>query len=278
MIRKKKNYFSYYVWFKNIKNANRQKIARINGRSIISYDEYFLRDMASGYNKENKNVEFSKHAYNVIDGATGEMVAKVDNRFNVFNNRGEYSCSLHNVTRLVTFVTNTILTVIIIFLILIILLLRTTGDSVKPKDIHITEGDGIAVADEWNIFGQTEEEKVILPGRRGVYYFTIHNDNYFDVEVDLDFSQDNRYSIKMEYRLRKGDYTYLAGSGNSYVGVDEMDIDSVIIPARGFVTFALDWCWVDTGNLDELDTFAGNAGDAEYTVFIKITGEEKNDK
>ena len=277
MIRKNKNYFDYYVWFKNIQNDRRKKVARINGRSIISYDEKFLEDMKSGFSGPLFPVEFGKHSYNVIDGSTGELVAVVDDHFNVFNNNNIYSCSMHNVTRLINFVTRITLAVIIIALIVIILLLKTTGDNVKTHDIYISESSGNTVNQQWNIFGETEEEKMIKPGKSGVYRFKIHNDNYFDIICNINFTEDNEYDIEMSYRLRQDKYTYLKGSSKNYLSVEDMTTNGIVIPAQSTVELELDWYWVEDPNNNVIDTTAGNDIDSYYTLFVVITGNEKRE-
>lgn len=274
MIRKNKYYANYNAWFNKIKDDNKNVVATIKGRTIYSSNDIFLSFVKSGGANAEYDVEFNRKSYNVMDDRTKELVGLVDDRFNVFNNENQYSGTIHNLTKVFNYVTRSILAVIIIFLILIILFLKTTGDSIKPTDIYITEADGMSVEDQWNIFGQTEQEKVIMPGRKGVYYFTIHNTNYFDIECDLDFSELNEWDIALRYRLRKDAFTYLKGNSRTYVTVDELETDNIVVPARSYITFALDWYW-DENVSDEKDTIAGLQPNAEYTVYIEIVSEEK---
>ena len=93
----------------------------------------------------------------------------------------------------------------------------------------------------------------------------------------LEFDEENIYSINMDYRLREGNYKYLKGSSNEYVNITSLDTEGIVIPARSFVTLALDWYWVDDGNGDEIDTNAGSSGLATYTIYVSIVGEQKTE-
>lgn len=274
MIRKNKNYLNYYVWFGKIKDSSRRNVATITGRTIKSSDPVFLAYMTSGMSGPSYPVKFNKHSYNVVDEATGNIVAKVDDRFNVYNELGIYSGSLHNVTRIFNYAMKISVSIILIFLIILILLLRTTVDSVKPKDIYITEGEMVEVSDEWNIFGETENDKVIMPGKKGVYYFSIHNTNHFDIVCTISFKDDNEHDIAMKYRLRKDTFTYLKGSSKKYLEVEEMTTKEIVIPAKSYVTLALDWYWDEDVN-HQVDTNAGSSAGADYTVYVNIFAEEK---
>lgn len=273
MIRKNKYYLSYYAWFNKIKDGSRKNVARINGRTIYSSDTTFLGYVQSGMAEFDCNIKFNRRHYNVMDERTNQLVGVVDDRFNVFNNANQYSGTIHNITRFFNYVMRTTVTVIIIFLILIILFIKSTGDSIKPKDIYITEADGMSVEDQWNIFGQTEQEKVIMPGKKGVYYFTVHNNNSFDIECDLSFDEINDWDIALRYRLRKDAYTYLKGSSARYVEVDELDVENIYIPAKSSITFALDWYW-DENVSDEKDTEAGIDPRANYVIEVEIYSEQ----
>lgn len=277
MIRKYKDYFSYFAWFSKLKANRKTNVARINKTSIYTSDPTFIDFVKSGMSKDNEYVTFTKARYNVYDESNNQVIGYVDKRFNVFNTKHEYSGSMHNLTRVFSYVTKTILTVIIIFLILIILFLRSTKDTVKPTDITITDQDGMAVEQQWDIFGQTEVEKVIMPGKKGTYLFNINNENFFDIVCKLEFDEENIYSINMDYRLREGNYKYLKGSSNEYVDITSLDTEGIVIPARSFVTLALDWYWVNDGNGDEIDTNAGSSGLATYTIYVRIVGEQKTE-
>lgn len=274
MIRKNKYYLSYYAWFGKLKDAHKRNVGRISGRTIYSSDPTFLGFVQSGMAENDFDIHFNRANYNVVDERTNQLVGLVDDRFNVFNNANQYSGTIHNLTRVFGYVTKCILAVIIIFLILIILFLKTTGDSIKPTDIYITEADGMSVEDQWNIFGQTEQEKVIMPGKKGVYYFTIHNTNYFDIECDLNFDEINDWNIALRYRLRKDAFTYIVGSAKHYVTVNELETENITVPARSYVTFALDWYW-DENVSDEYDTIAGMDERSRYTIYVEIISEEK---
>ena len=230
--------------------------------------------MKSGMSGPAYPVKFHKHSYNVIDERTDTLVAKVDDRLNVFNTNGIYSGSMHTVTRLLSYTLTTSLAVIIAFLIFIILLLRTTVDSVKPKDIYISDTDGITLNEQWDIFGKTENDKIVMPGKKGVYYFSIHNTNYFDIVVTISFEDDNDHNIPMKYRLRKNALTYLKGDSKTYLDAEDMTTKEIVIPARSHVTLALDWYW-DENIDDNVDTNAGLSGDGIYTVYVNIFAEEK---
>ncbi len=274
MIRKNKNYLSYYAWFNKIKDADKCTVARISGRTIYSSDDIFLSYIQSGMSEGLYDIKVDRRSYNVVDERTKQIVGYVDNHFNVFNNASCYSGTIHNISRILSYVTKITVTVIIIFLILIILFLKTTGDSIKPKDIYISEADGMSVEDQWNIFGQTEQEKTIMPGKKGVYYFTIHNENNFDIVCDLDFSEVNDWDIALRYRLRKDAFTYLKGSSKIYLEVDEIDTENIVVPAKSYVTLALDWYW-DENISDIKDTLAGMDENSKYTLVVVINSEEK---
>lgn len=275
MTRKYKNYFSYYAWFKKIKSSKNKNIAYVKGRTIYSSNDAFLNFVKSGISKNNSYVKFHKHNYNVIDERTGTMVGTIDDRFNVFNGDNQYSGTIHNLTRVAKFVISTSVIVIIIFLLMILMMLRTTMDSVQVRDIHITESNGMVVEEEWNIFGETEADKVIEPGKKGTYVFSINNDNFFDIVCHIEFTEANEYDLPVRFRLKEGRFKYLKGDSKTYLDVDELTSYDIHVPARSFVTLALDWYWVDDGSNNLGDTTGGNAGDATYTVYVKIIGEER---
>ena len=278
MIRKYKDYFNYYAWFGKLKHGRKNNVANFKSSSLYTSDPTFIDFVKSGASKENAFVTFTKARYNIYDRSdNNKVIGYVDKYFNVFNLKHEYSGTIHNLTRVFAYVTSTILAIIIIFLLLIILLLRTTKDAVKPTDIHITDQDGMAVEQQWNIFGQTEEEKIIMPGKKGTYYFNINNENFFDIVCKIEFDEENSYCINMDYRVREGKYKYLQGSSDEYIDIDSLNTEGIVVPARSFVTLALDWYWVDDGSGNLIDTDAGNSGLATYTVYVRITGEEKTE-
>lgn len=92
-----------------------------------------------------------------------------------------------------------------------------------------------------------EYESIIAPGSYNSYAFVIRNDNDFDIEVDILFKEENLKNINMQYKLRSKD-KYILGTKNNYTFIDGMKVENVKVPAKGQISYILDWKWIDNYN------------------------------
>ncbi|MBO4988805.1 MAG: hypothetical protein J6D37_00590 [Clostridia bacterium] len=131
--------------------------------------------------------------------------------------------------------------------------------------LFVTEDDGPEWRDDEliRVFenGVYNESK-IHPGMEGVYKFRFENRNENRLNYELAFAEENDFSLNMGYRLRM-DNVYVLGDAETYLSIEEMNLEDVIIAANSSVIYTLEWKWIDGSN----DTFAG-MNNATYTLHI----------
>lgn len=136
--------------------------------------------------------------------------------------------------------------------------------------LFVTEDEGPEwVEDEYiQVFenGVYNESK-IHPGMEGDYKFRLENHNPNRLEYDLTFADENDYEIVMGYRLRM-DNVYVCGDEDTYLSLDELNLEEVIIAADSSVIYTLEWKWID----GETDTVAG-MNEATYTLHITFRAQ-----
>jgi len=75
------------------------------------------------------------------------------------------------------------------------------------------------------------------------------------------------YSINMKYRL-KIDNVYIKGNKDTYVGIEELSVQDIIVLKDSTNIFTLEWYWEDD---DVNDTIVGSQKtDEQYKLNIKI--------
>lgn len=146
--------------------------------------------------------------------------------------------------------------------------LSTSRDYIPT--LFVTEDDGpVWKKDEYiRVFenGVYHESK-IHPGMEGEYKFRLENNNKDRLTYDLTFTEENDFSMDMGYRLRM-DNVYVCGDETTYLSVEELALEDVIIAADSSVIYTLEWKWIDGST----DTFAGMY-DATYTLHITFSAE-----
>jgi len=180
-------------------------------------------------------------------------------------------------------------TAIIILCIIIILLLCLLGYKVgklgytsTPASGGVTEQlDVITVTDEdgteftlkdadLNIFNNTafDGEKIIAPHSIGTYQFYIKNEIDSNIKYNIRFLDEMSHFVNMKYKLKINN-VYVCGNSSTYVDINELNIDDVILMKDSSMLCTLEWCWED----DELDTIVGtqsNYEDEYYTLRINL--------
>lgn len=130
-------------------------------------------------------------------------------------------------------------------------------------DTRVSYGtDGVASV---NIFG---DEKLIAPGMKGSYKFTVDNGkNSFTVGYNVVFtvsdSLPEENKIPMRYRL-SANGSFVAGGRDKWVSLDAL-YHAASLQAGNSTTYTLDWYWTESDLDNDYAAFAG------YPYSLKIT-------
>ena len=132
--------------------------------------------------------------------------------------------------------------------------------------------------------------KIIAPGTKTTYRFTMNNDGNMAVDyfTDLDFvlkignETVTDYQFPLQVRLLNDRGEYLIGNENTYEQVAKASLDQYrsILGAKSFETFELQLIWLFEGGNDELDTMYGDLSAEKgvtLTLTINTTAEESLD-
>lgn len=132
--------------------------------------------------------------------------------------------------------------------------------------------------------------KLIAPGTKTTYRFTMNNDGNMAVDyfTDLDFvlkignETVTDYQFPLQVRLLNDRGEYLIGNENTYEQVAKASLDQYrsILGAKSFETFELQLIWLFEGGNDELDTMYGDLSAEKgvtLTLTINTTAEESLD-
>ena len=132
--------------------------------------------------------------------------------------------------------------------------------------------------------------KLIAPGTKTTYRFTMNNDGNMAVDyfTDLDFvlkignETVTDYQFPLQVRLLNDRGEYLIGNENTYEQVAKASLDQYrsILGAKSFETFELQLIWLFEGGNDELDTLYGDLSAEKgvtLTLTINTTAEESLD-
>lgn len=148
----------------------------------------------------------------------------------------------------------------------------TGNDNIKlikvtDEDIEITKNT------ELNIFENVkfDGKKIIAPNSQGEYTFCIKNIAEKNITYDIDFADQMTLPVNMKYKL-KIDNIYIAGNQDTYIGINELDIQDIIVLKDSINVFTLEWYWEDN---DVNDTIVGSQKDNQYyTLNLGIQAEE----
>lgn len=139
--------------------------------------------------------------------------------------------------------------------------------------IELVDGDINNIkGTELNIFKNElfDGEKIIAPGSNGKYTFLVKNLTGENLTYDIDFSDSMTNPINMKYTL-KIDNIYIRGNKESYVMVDDLQVDDVIVVKDSVNAFTLEWYWEHN---DAMDTYVGTRKEEQsYTLDITIDSE-----
>ena len=139
--------------------------------------------------------------------------------------------------------------------------------------IELVDGDINNIkGTELNIFKNElfDGEKIIAPGSNGKYTFLVKNLTGENLTYDIDFSDSMTNPINMKYTL-KIDNIYIRGNKESYVMVDDLQVDDVIVVKDSVNAFTLEWYWEHN---DAMDTYVGTRKEEQsYTLDITINSE-----
>ena len=261
----------YHVYFNTIRDSNGQIVAKIKRHQIVSHDDLFFKSVLSSNTiidvtaKELKN---RKIKYTLYNEQTKEIFAKADRFFNIYTLENNYLGSFFNSTKSILFIIRcTIFAILALFISFVSL--QTTGNPTRPKEIVISERDGDIILDEWNIFGSQIGDKILYPGKMGEYYFSITNPNPKDIILSIEFTEDNKDTLPIVYRLVCKN-EYLCGETNNWIDIDELYANEILIQSNQTIQFRLDWNWQEVDN-DEFETELGIDNNATYTLFVAIT-------
>lgn len=259
---------NYHVYFKRIKDINNKIVADIVGHQIITGNDAFIESVTKGVVEQ--KLDFSMFGrnyikYTIVDERTGETIAQVDNRYNVFSLEGIYLGTIVNhIVR--TFCVFAIIALTFLSLVLSMLFIKSTIKMKVDSVLKVTEANGKVVTTEWNVFGELKSQKILYPGKSGHYYFTIINENDVDLKIDGLFRDENPHLVPMKYRLECTDGTVIS---NEWVTLDELLLTISCLPAHSEKTYHLEWVWLTES--DELDTIIGSTEGAKYTIYIDLT-------
>ena len=259
---------NYHVYFKRIRDGNNKSVADIVGHQIITSNDAFIESVTKGVVEQKLDISmFGKNyiKYTIVDNRTGETIAKVDNRYNVFSLDDLYLGTIVNhVVR--TFCVFAIIFLALVSLFLSMMFIKSTIKMKVDSVLIVKEANGEVVTTEWNVFGELKSEKVLYPGKSGHYYFTIINENDVDLNIVGEFSDDNPHLVPMKYRLECTDGTVIS---DEWVTLDELLLTISCLPAHSEQTYHLEWVWLTES--DELDTIIGSTEGAKYTIKIELT-------
>lgn len=185
-----------------------------------------------------------------------------------------------------------ILIIIIIVLLLLWLVSFKIGkigyDTEKKPNIPVVDNEDkndeyptIKVSDNETDFSENTDidifsnikfngESKIAPQSKGEYHFVINNVSKYKLLYNIDFTDKMSNKINMKYRL-KIDNVYIKGNDESYVTIDELNLDDILVLADSNNVFTIEWYW-DDSNVE--DTYVGSLESEQYyTLEVKVQAE-----
>ena len=114
-------------------------------------------------------------------------------------------------------------------------------------------------------------EQKIAPESSNTYKFQVKNNTNYNVTYKINFIEKNTHHINMVYRLKRGN-TYVAGSDDSWVSYNGLNLNNVTLNSKKSHTYYLEWKWKSSDN----DNQVSGIEDA-YNLKIEIEAESNND-
>lgn len=108
-------------------------------------------------------------------------------------------------------------------------------------------------------------EKIIWPGQSGKYSFIVKNDTTQPAYYKFYMEDTNEYNINIKYRLKMNN-TYIKGDENTWVSINDMNIEDIFATKDSKTLYTLEWKW-DTS---DRDLEIAKEGLATYTVYIRL--------
>ena len=175
---------------------------------------------------------------------------------------------------------NKILIIIIILLIIILLLMCLLGYKIGKIGYSTVNSSGTTSDENIDLIEITDEngatwknnklqifknekfngEKIIAPKSKGTYKFYIKNKVGNDITYNISLLDEMSHFVNMKYKLKLND-VYICGNKDEYVGIDELNVDNIVLTKDSTTLYTLEWYWEDD---DELDTFVGSLEDDQY--------------
>ncbi len=163
--------------------------------------------------------------------------------------------------------------VLIVFIIILLLLLicyriATIGfNSVEAWEVDKIEltKENLQIANNTkiNVFSGLNTNGKLAPMSNGTYRFSVKNNSSYDMIYNINFEHDMTNYINMKYRL-KIDNIYIKGNDNEYVDIDNLNVESIIVPKHSINVYTLEWKWE---NDDANDIKVGMMKDDQYYYF-----------
>ena len=175
---------------------------------------------------------------------------------------------------------NKILIIIIILLIIILLVMCLLGYKIGKIGYSTINSSGTTVNENIDLIEVTIEngttlkknnleifknekfdgEKKIAPNSKGTYQFYIKNQVGSNITYNISLLDEMNHFVNMKYKLKLND-VYICGNKDEYVGIDELNIDNIVLTKDSTTLYTLEWYWEDN---DELDTYVGSLKDDQY--------------
>lgn len=160
---------------------------------------------------------------------------------------------------------------------------NNNNDNKDDSDIDDTDEDlEFKVLDNDKVWSSTNTlrifsnpaynfEQKIAPESSNTYKFQVKNNTNYNVTYKINFIEKNTHHINMVYRLKRGN-TYVAGSDDSWVSYNGLNLNNVTLNSKKSHTYYLEWKWKSSDN----DNQVSGIEDA-YNLKIEIEAESNND-
>ena len=254
---------NYHKLFTTLRNNDKKVIGKVKKNEIRVSDKSIIDEILFALKSD--AFILGKIKYTVIDDYTGDVLALVDVNNRIFDSEGKYIGELKNKNTL-------LLIILILFLFLLSTVLVVTNiQSAGPvyRDLYVKDEDGVILNENWNIFGNTPNNKVIYPGKSCYYKFNLINDNNVEIKFSIEFTDNNINHIPIVYRLYTNNESLLGD--DKWYSIEDINLYDIVIKSNSEFPITLEWKWIDDGKHDFEDTIVGNLDNAVYKINILIT-------
>jgi len=138
--------------------------------------------------------------------------------------------------------------------------------KVSDNETEITDDTDL------NIFANAKfnGESKIAPKSSGEYKFVIENISDTTLAYDIEFKDIMSNPVNMKYKL-KIDNIYIRGDEETYVGINQLSVNDIVVLENSNNVFTLEWYWEDN---DKADTYVGSLkSDEYYTLKLMIQAD-----